>query len=266
MITTLELMLLLGLCAVVILTGLILSFSAAIRRNKAVREVAGRLGGSYGEGGLFGEPVVTFRLSGREAWLGSFSGDRDSSPFTRVVVNVRGHTQGTLHIAPEGFASGFVKIYLRHDVAIGDPEFDRRYVVNAQPEALARQVFHPTQRAQAITSVLRLAGLKSPTIDLDRTYLTVQARAVVTDVQQLMAMVQTAEEFLSYCFIPQPGQGDMQIVEVLVATQGKCPVCGADLIGDQVRCELCRTPHHSECWKYMGRCSTYACKSRRSVA
>lgn len=28
-----------------------------------------------------------------------------------------------------------------------------------------------------------------------------------------------------------------------------------------VGCRACRTPHHAECWSYLGRCSTYACRS-----
>jgi hypothetical protein len=30
-----------------------------------------------------------------------------------------------------------------------------------------------------------------------------------------------------------------------------------------VRCELCATPHHQDCWEYWGRCSIYACTGMR---
>lgn len=41
---------------------------------------------------------------------------------------------------------------------------------------------------------------------------------------------------------------------------GTCPVCGAAL--EQVRlvyCAACETPHHPECWTYIGVCGMFAC-------
>jgi hypothetical protein len=42
---------------------------------------------------------------------------------------------------------------------------------------------------------------------------------------------------------------------------GQCMVCG-DELGDgdvPVCCDVCDTPHHEECWEYVGKCTTYAC-------
>jgi hypothetical protein len=39
----------------------------------------------------------------------------------------------------------------------------------------------------------------------------------------------------------------------------KCGVCGDKTIGGIVLCSRCKTPHHKECWEYMGGCSLYAC-------
>jgi hypothetical protein len=30
-----------------------------------------------------------------------------------------------------------------------------------------------------------------------------------------------------------------------------------------VYCGKCRTPHHEECWSYVGQCSTYGCREIR---
>ncbi len=40
---------------------------------------------------------------------------------------------------------------------------------------------------------------------------------------------------------------------------GACCVCGDDLARRVVYCGACSTPHHPECWEYVGRCSVYAC-------
>ncbi len=55
-------------------------------------------------------------------------------------------------------------------------------------------------------------------------------------------------------------------IEILESKSGEeggvCQVCSASLDGRVVRCRVCRTPHHEDCWEYMGRCSTYGCTSR----
>ena len=44
-----------------------------------------------------------------------------------------------------------------------------------------------------------------------------------------------------------------------------CQICGEEL-GDQlVWCARCKTPHHADCWRYTGVCSTYGCGSKTKV-
>lgn len=39
-----------------------------------------------------------------------------------------------------------------------------------------------------------------------------------------------------------------------------CQVCGTPVeLPAPVVCELCETPHHDDCWRYLGSCSTFAC-------
>lgn len=40
-----------------------------------------------------------------------------------------------------------------------------------------------------------------------------------------------------------------------------CQVCGEGIETDVVFCVRCHTPHHRDCWKYMGQCSTFGCGS-----
>lgn len=263
--TPVEVLVFLGIATVAIGVWLVLAFQRIRDLNAAVTRLAPRLGAQVVHGRLFSEPSVEFSLAGRQAWLEFHSGSRSSSPYTRVVVNVRADSPGSLHIVPEGFGLAFLTVFGAQDLEIGDADFDSRYVVRAVPETLAHHVFRPEQRHQAVASVLRLKDLEDPTIDLDRHHLTIQTREYETNEHRLMEMVKTAEEFLTYVY-RKVGPTGVQFAEVTVSTSGRCPVCGTGLGGPVVRCEFCRTPHHSECWKYMGRCSTYACKGRRSVA
>lgn len=39
-----------------------------------------------------------------------------------------------------------------------------------------------------------------------------------------------------------------------------CQVCGDGLAGAVRQCSRCGTPHHEECWRYIGRCATFGCR------
>lgn len=41
--------------------------------------------------------------------------------------------------------------------------------------------------------------------------------------------------------------------------QGLCPYCGDQLAGQVGNCLVCKTPHHVECWKANGGCTTLGC-------
>ncbi len=43
-----------------------------------------------------------------------------------------------------------------------------------------------------------------------------------------------------------------------------CGTCGDPLSVDVVRCTLCDSAQHRECWEYVGGCTTYACEGRPS--
>ncbi len=47
------------------------------------------------------------------------------------------------------------------------------------------------------------------------------------------------------------------------AQAGDCQVCGERMESRVVFCAKCRTPHHEECWSYVGTCSTYGCREIR---
>jgi hypothetical protein len=38
-----------------------------------------------------------------------------------------------------------------------------------------------------------------------------------------------------------------------------CKVCGEELSGAVVVCRVCKTPHHQDCWLFIGECSVFGC-------
>ena len=42
-------------------------------------------------------------------------------------------------------------------------------------------------------------------------------------------------------------------------TNASCPVCGSELNDEVITCHDCQTPHHKECWDYVGHCAIFGC-------
>ena len=244
-----------------------LAFSSAQARalNRTLGRLASKVGGSVIGGGWFSSPSLDFRVEGRRALLELFEGSKNRTPYSRVVINVV-PSPGTLHILEQGFGQEFLKLFGAQDLEIGDESFDREYVIKASPTSMLRRIFSPDRQREGIGIVRRLRGYRNPTFDLDTVSLTVMVRQVLRTEHELLLLLGAAKDFFAFVLRPTSAPEGMVIEEVKVASGGECPVCGTAMTARRVRCESCRTPHHSECWQYMGRCSTYACKGTRTVA
>jgi hypothetical protein len=44
-----------------------------------------------------------------------------------------------------------------------------------------------------------------------------------------------------------------------------CKVCGDPITEEHVVCSACRTPHHRDCWQFVGGCSIFGCNGKQSV-
>jgi len=251
---------------VIIGIGMVL-FAVSQRKafNATLQRVAGKMDGTFVPGGLFSEPSLEFRFEGRSARVEFWTGSKNSPQYSKVVVGISGVSPGVLHILEDGFGQSFLKLFGAQDLEIGDPDFDRDYVIKATPSGLAKRLFSPDLQREGIRVVRRLRGFISPTFDVDVQAVTVMVRQYLRDERDLVKLIDCARDFTAFV-LRKSESGEVVLGEVRVATGGACPVCGTPMTTGTVRCELCRTPHHPECWQYMGRCSTYACAGKRSVA
>ncbi len=48
--------------------------------------------------------------------------------------------------------------------------------------------------------------------------------------------------------------------------ESHCRVCGEPFESAPVFCVTCETPHHRDCWDYLGRCAIFACGAVRSTS
>lgn len=77
---------------------------------------------------------------------------------------------------------------------------------------------------------------------------------------QLIALVETLLELYDQALLTQ--SRDITFLEqqaAQVLEQPVCRVCGEVIREGLVFCRRCKTPHHRDCWLYVGRCSVFAC-------
>lgn len=59
---------------------------------------------------------------------------------------------------------------------------------------------------------------------------------------------------------PPPPDPRIEVVDARIdAGVALCPVCAELIGGDHVSCLKCDSPHHLECWEYIGCCATFGC-------
>ena len=231
------------------------------QRREYFEAAARRLGGTYQPARLGHGDLIEFPFEGRTARLEFRSPGEDDQGGTQLLVPLTKPPPGTLHILPEGFGQQFLKMFGAQDISVGDPAFDAAYVVKANPESFAARVFGYERRTRVILAVRQLEGMSHPTIEVGWAHLRVQVREEVRTEGRLLGLVKTAKEFLDALRL----DSEIELGDLSTSKTSMCPVCGSGMDDLVVRCEICKTPHHVECWKYVGQCSTYACAGKRFV-
>jgi hypothetical protein len=82
-----------------------------------------------------------------------------------------------------------------------------------------------------------------------------------TRLEQSVAFIQSALELYDQCMLAKAsGIEFLHTDEAQTLDQVECKVCGEAIGSDLVYCRRCKTPHHQECWQYVGICSVYGCR------
>jgi len=228
------------------------------RRRRLCDRLVEKLQGSL-EPESSGLPRMRFKLQGREALL-----EADATvEYTRLSVDVRGLSRGALRIHRD-YSPGLVKRLLgMQDIEIGNEAFDRDFIVEAFPESHARLIFSKERKNQAVGAVRKLGTLGShPRIRLSAEELELQVEAHFEEVGPYLTLVQAASDWLEVLLTVAPIAGIHWLPEE-PGRPGICRICGTGLADRIIACSRCNTPHHQECWEYVGRCSTYGCGERR---
>ena len=97
-------------------------------------------------------------------------------------------------------------------------------------------------------------------IQLGRGALTITKVMAIQHGPDLIRFVETALDLYDQALLTQTrGITFVQETSAQVLEQVVCRVCGEEIREGLVFCRRCKTPHHRECWQYVGRCSVFAC-------
>jgi hypothetical protein len=230
--------------------------------ERTLRRAAYRLRGSVPVTDDFEIRTLQFSIEGHSATIDFTQG---AEPYTRIKVAMLRRSPGVFRVLPSDAAREQMKFIGAKDIRIGDPRFDAAWFVTSRPENLAHRIFSDERRSDVIASVRRLSRYPRPSIEITRDTLRVSVAQWLGGEDDILALAQTAIDFVGYLLRLGPEEG-IAWVAAGDSDPGLCPVCAASLAEDVVQCDKCRTPHHEECWIYVGQCSTYACKGKRFVA
>jgi hypothetical protein len=245
-------------------------------RFRAYRHLAKRYGGRYESRGLSECPTVSFVHDGATVRVGlapTIPGQPGQIPRTRVVARFRRGIPFRLELAPHERPAPVQPPKGTRPVNVGDPEFDAGFVVQANDVEMTRDFLCQTVR-EAIADIhgtVHPGGMlvsinpERMLVQIDRN-LGAHADALIWAVHQALVL----HDALMVGVSRRMKQG-IDIVDDSHDWQEDtgppiCKVCGEPISrGEVIVCASCSTPHHRDCWEYVGACSIYGCNGKVGV-
>ena len=244
-------------------------------RFRAYRQLAARYQGRYENRGMTDPPTVSFNHNGSTVRVGlapQFPG-QPTYPRTRVVARFARGLPFRLELAPVGRPSPAQLPKGTRPVRVGDAEFDRAFIVQANDPEMARDFLTAPVR-WAVASLLRLGPPGGMLVSINPERMLVQVdRNLGASVDSLALGVHEAlaiHDGLQSGVASRLGEG-VSIVDSGPASLEDsgppvCKVCGEPISGTpKVFCTTCRTPHHRDCWEFIGACSVFGCRGKAAT-
>jgi hypothetical protein len=258
---------------------LLTSFSAWLSgtRYRAYRHLAAQHHGRYESRGLSDPPTVSFFHNGSTIRVGlapTVAGQPSQIPRTRVVARFGRGIPFRLELAPLARPAPTQAPRGTRLVKLGDPVFDRAFIAQANDLEMARD-FLGTKVRGSVGNLQRMVHPGGMLVSINPERMLVQIdRNLGQSVEALSAAVREAlviHDGLLDGVLRRMTQG-IAIVDQPDAWDEDsgppiCKVCGEPIQACAVIvCAACNTPHHRDCWEYVGACSIYGCNGKVGVA
>ncbi len=264
--------------AIYIVIRLMTNFSAWLTgaRYRAYRQLATRYHGRYETRGLSDPPTVSFTHNGATIRVGlapTIQGQPGQIPRTRVVARFGKGIPFRMELAPTARPAPPQSPRSTRPVTTGDKEFDSGYVVRANDVEMSRDFLSGSIRS-TVEGLHRLVHRGGMLLSINPERMLVQVdRNLGANGEYLAWVVEQAlllHDRLVDSVTRRMGEGVAIVdeVETWQEDQGTptCKVCGEPIDESEiVVCASCNTPHHRDCWEYVGACSIYGCNGKVGV-
>jgi hypothetical protein len=245
-------------------------------RYRAYRQLAARYRGRYESRGLSESPTVSFTHNGATVRVGlapTIAGQPGQIPRTRVVARFQKGIPFRLELAPTVRPAPPQPPKGTRPLKIGDPEFDRGFVVQANDLEMARDFLSTPIRA-AITNLHQAVHPGGMLVSINPERMLVQidrnlglnSEALAWSVGEALVLHDGLIEQVTHRvsqgidIVDDPDEWEEDI------GPPTCKVCGEPIEDcEVVLCSVCNTPHHRDCWEYVGACSIYGCNGTVGV-
>jgi hypothetical protein len=246
------------------------------RRYRAYRQLASLYRGRYESRGLSDPPTVSFPYHGSTVRVGlapTIAGQQGQLPRTRVVARFGKGIPFRLELAPTCRPAPPQPPRGTRSVRLRDPLFDRTYVVQANDEEMARDFLTRGIR-DSVENLQRMVHPGGMLVSINPERLLVQVdRNLGQSTEALAQAVREALLILDGLIdgVNRRMNQGIAIVEREEAWDEDvgppiCKVCGEPIAaGAVITCASCNTPHHRDCWEYVGACSIYGCNGKVGV-
>ncbi len=199
--------------------------------------------------------AVSWTLDGSPAVL--FMPEHDNGRAKGVTFWLHQRCSFRLRLLPETAWRRVRRFFGAQDVQTGDGAFDRAFIVQADRESKARAILNRDVRA----ALVDLARFRSLSLELGPNGIVLRtSEEVVGKWDGLVAFTRGALALAGA--ILQALDPSVVTTGLEVSGTGPCPVCGTAVEEDRSLCARCRTPHHKDCWDYLGGCAVFACAGR----
>ncbi len=219
-------------------------------------------------------PLVCFHHRGAQVRVGlAPQSHAQVAPFprTRVVIRFRESIPFRLELAPWARQAPAQPPKGTRRVVIEHPSFGH-YVVYANDREMARDFLRPLTWA-SIDRLHELVQEGGMLMSVSPERLLVQLdRDLGVGVELLAGAVQETLSLHDALIAAVDKRSNQGVVIVEGANDGSsrldpvvCKVCGEPITEGMVMvCETCETPHHRDCWAYVGSCSIYGCQGKKA--
>ena len=243
-------------------------------RFRAYRQLATKYHGRYENRGMSDPPTVSFHYNNSTVRVGlapQFPG-QPTYPRTRVVARFARGLPFRLELAPVGRPAPAQPPKGTRPVRVGDAEFDRSFIVQANDPEMARDFLTAPVR-WALANLLKLGPPGGMLLSINPERMLVQVdRNLGASVDALASGVREAlaiHDGLQTGVASRLGEGVSIVAAGPASAEDAgpptCKVCGDPINGTgspRVFCSTCRTPHHRDCWDFIGACSVFGCKGK----